>query len=271
MTSRKQEEAEFHDRLRNGVLDQRWSLEGELRLSRDPMWENLKYYSIERSSIAYMRAWLAERCSGKTVLDFGCGNGAESFFVMERGASRVFGIDISPAAISNCKLQAAEKRLADKAQFVTTDGEDLQFENDSFDLATEYGVLHHVELDRAMQQLARVLRPNGQMICTESLGHNPAIRTYRALTPYLRTKWEAEHILRRRDFKTISKYFGHIELKFFHLATLAAVPFRKVPWFSRVLSVLESIDGALLKVPFLQWYAWQVVFVLSEPRKEGAP
>ena len=118
-----------------------------------------------------------------------------------------------------------------------------------------------------MAQLARVLKPGGKMMCTEALGHNPAIRLYRKLTPQLRTRWEVDHVLRKRDFLKIRQYFGRIDMRFFHLATLAAVPFRRLPWFNVMLGSLEAIDAALLRLPWLRWQAWEVVFVLSEPKK----
>lgn len=62
-------------------------------------------------------------------------------------------------------------------------------------------------------------------------------------------------------------YFGKVDTRFFHLATLAAVPFRKLAIFNPMLDLLEAIDSVLLKIPFLKWKAWQVVFVLSEPKK----
>ena len=105
------------------------------------------------------------------------------------------------------------------------------------------------------------------MLCTETLGHNPAIRWYRRRTPDLRTAWEAEHILKRADFRVIRRHFRKVELHFFHLATLAAVPLRRSAAFGPVLAALRMIDRAVLAVPGVQWHAWQVVFRLSGPVK----
>ena len=267
MDRRKWDEVEFHDKLRDGLLDQRWSLDAERRLKADPLWRNFKYYSIERKSVEHARSWLRQRCSGRTVLDYGCGNGEEALFVARCGARQVIGIDLSSVAIENCKRRAVDEGLTATTDFRVSDGEALEFESDSFDLAMEYGVLHHVDLDQAMRELARVLKPDGKMICTEALGHNPLIHLYRRLTPHLRTQWEVRHILRKRDFATMAKYFREIDIRFFHLATLGAVPFRRVPGFGVLLGALEAADGVLLRVPWLRWQAWQAVFVLSAPNK----
>lgn len=267
MDTRKVEEIEFHDKLREGLFDQRWSMEAEGRLKDDPLWSNLKYYAIEQKSVDYMRSWLKANCMGRTVLDYGCGNGEESLFVAKNGAREIVGIDISPVAIENSRRRAVSEHLESIAHFRVTDGEALEFPDNYFDIAMEYGVLHHVDLHAAMSQLARVLKHDGMMICTETLGHNLAIRLYRKLTPHLRTQWEAEHILKRKDIQTLAKYFDGVQIRFFHLATLAAVPFRKSPLFKGILDTLEAADDFLLKLPVVKWQAWQVVLVLSKPNK----
>jgi SAM-dependent methyltransferase len=267
LEARKQEEIAFHDKLRDGAYEQRWSPAAEARVASDPMWRNFKYYAIEGDSLALSQRWLREHGRGAVVLDYCCGNGLDSIYLAENGAAQVVGIDISDVSIQNCRRLAIERGVSDHVTFRRMDAEALDFADDAFDLITEYGVLHHLDLEAAMRELARVLKPGGHMLCTETLGHNVAIRWYRRRTPELRTAWEAEHILRRPDFEIVRRHFGRIELHFFHLATLAAVPLRHTPLFGPALAVLRAADKALLRVPRLQWQAWQVVFRLSDPRK----
>jgi ubiquinone/menaquinone biosynthesis C-methylase UbiE len=265
LESRKLEEITFHDKLRTGHYEQRWSLEAEQAVAHDPAWVNFKYYAIEQRSIALMRRWLLEGCRHASVLDYCCGNGEESLFVAKHGARRVVGIDISPLSIQNCQARARDEGLSDIANFAVMDAEALEFPDDSFDFIMEYGVLHHLDLPKAMAELARVLTPSGRIVCTETLGHNPAIKLYRKMTPSLRTAWEVEHILTHASFDVIRRHFRKVEMHFFHLATLGAVPFRRTPVFSVVLHSLRAVDAILLRLPWVQWHAWQVVFRLSEP------
>jgi SAM-dependent methyltransferase len=148
------------------------------------------------------------------------------------------------------------------------DAENLEVEDDSFDVIYECGALHHLDLNKAYEELARVLRADGKMICIEALGHNFLVHRYRTRTPYLRTEWEVEHILRKKDIELARVFFGRVEiLGFFHLASIAAVPFRNLPVFSSILSTLEVIDSLVLRLPILRWQAWQIVFELSCPKK----
>ena len=75
-------------------------------------------------------------------------------------------------------------------------------------------------------------------------------------------------ILSKKDIKLAENYFSKVEKRFFHLFSLAAVPFFGRPAiFKIVLGVLSSIDYLVLKIPFVRWWAWQIVFILSEPKK----
>ena len=66
------------------------------------------------------------------------------------------------------------------------------------------------------------------------------------------------HILTKSSIELAKEYFGGAKVKFFHSTTLAAVPFRNLTGFSSILSLLEAVDGVLLKLPGLRWLAWQM-------------
>lgn len=269
MDYRKQEEIAFHDMLRVDHFAQRWSLELEKIIKNNPLWVNMKYYSVERRSRFCTLNWLANHAKDKIVLDYCCGNGEDAIFTAKSRAKKVVGIDISSVSIDNCKKKALSEGVEKTTSFYVMDGERMEFDDNYFDIINEYGVLHHLDLQRAYLELARVLKSNGKIICTETLGHNPIIHLYRKRTPHLRTEWETVHILKKRHIFMAYHYFNKVEaLGFFHLATLTAVPFRNIPFiFNPLLNVMEFMDSLILKLPLIKWQAWQVVFVLSNPKK----
>src|SRR3546814_13720576 len=61
--------------------------------------------------------------------------------------------------------------------------EAMDFPDDSFDLVFGSGIIHHLDIDRAFAEIARVLRPGGRAVFVEPPGLNPAIEIYRRLTP----------------------------------------------------------------------------------------
>jgi ubiquinone/menaquinone biosynthesis C-methylase UbiE len=228
---------------------------------------NMKFYSITQSSEKYQYDWLKAKCRPSSkVLDFGCGNGENGIYAAECG-SEVIGIDISPEGVANANLNAKQTGVADHCRFEVMDGENMTFADNTFDVAVEYGVLHHVDLDKAIAELSRVLKPEGEMICVEALKHNPIIHWYRKRTPHLRTQWEVEHILGVEDLAVARKYFHRVEVKFFHLAVLAAVPFRKIRFFKPICAFLSKIDNILLKTKTIGKYGWIMIFIMSKPKK----
>jgi SAM-dependent methyltransferase len=255
---RKGKERELHDMLRGD-------------LSNHPYYtSNRKFYSISQINAEYVKKWLSERCNGKKVLDYCCGNGDFTIWMAETGAY-AFGIDISPVSIQNATEAASCRGLGDRAVFRVMDAEDTKFADDYFDLIVVNGVLHHLDLEKAYRELARILSPKGEIICTEALRHNPVIHLYRKMTPHLRSAWETEHILGRREIRKAHNHFGEIRIvKFFHLATIAAVPFRNLPIFPWLKIILARVDSVLLKTPVIKWQAWMVVFLLSDARKSAA-
>lgn len=255
---RKQEEMDFHNRRE---VDRRSLGESEF----EQKYANKKWYTIVRKSRQYSDDWLAKQCPGKVALDYCCGLGGMSLQIARSGAF-VHGIDISEESVRTAGELMARNGLASRAHMQVMDAECLSFPARTFDVIVCSGVLHHLDLTRAYPELARVLKPDGKILCMEAVGHNPLIRLYRKLTPSLRTSWEADHILRRCDVLRARQHFQRVSLRFFHLFSIAAVPLRKTPLFGAALGALEVLDAVVLRLPGLRWMAWQMVFELSGPR-----
>jgi len=233
----------------------------------DYYFANMKYYAVTVKSEEYKHKWLDQRCMpGKKLLDFACGNGENGVYAATAGAECT-GIDISPEGVSNANKNAEKFGVSEHCQFVTMDGENMTFKDNTFDLAVEYGALHHVELDKALSELARVLKPGGEMICVEALRHNPLIHWYRKRTPHLRTEWEVEHILGVESLDIMRKYFGTVEVRFFHLTALALVPFRKSFLFRFLLPIFNLVDRVLLSTQVVGKYGWIMTIELGHPKK----
>lgn len=228
---------------------------------------NMKYYAVVAKSEEYKHNWLKRHCRpGTKVLDFACGNGENGIYAASCGADCI-GIDISPEGIANATKNAEELGLSGNCRFMEMDGEKMTFEDSTFDLAVEYGALHHVDLEAAQSELARVLKPEGKMICVEALRHNPLIHWYRKRTPHLRTQWEVEHILGVESLEIMRKYFGKVDVRFFHLMALMLVPLRKTFLFPILLPVFNFIDSMLLSTRLIGKFGWIMVVELRQPKK----
>lgn len=227
---------------------------------------NMKFYSISRSSFARRDMLLFKNIKGAVALDYCCGNGEIAIEMAKRGAKKVIGIDISQIATENAKELAKAQGVGEICEFHSMDAEHTDFPDNTFDVIHEYGALHHLELSAAFSELARIIKPTGTLVCTEALRHNPLIHYYRTRTPQLRTEWEVEHILGVPELNSGGALFNSVDMRMFHLAVLAAVPFRKMRIFRPMLTILEWVDNLILSIPLVRRLAWVAVVEYKNPK-----
>lgn len=98
---------------------------------------------------------------GGRLLDFGCGNGAQTrLFVPDFDS--VLGLDIAGAPVQALLDWAAVTGNAERVRVQLYDGRRLPLADASLDAAISFEVLEHVEDEMlALAELARVLRPGG--------------------------------------------------------------------------------------------------------------
>lgn len=97
---------------------------------------------------------------GLKVLEIGCGLGTDGAQFAEAGADYT-GVDLTEAAV-----ELARKRFeifGVPGKFQTADAEQLEFDDNTFDLVYSHGVLHHTpDTAKAIREIHRVLRPGGR-------------------------------------------------------------------------------------------------------------
>jgi len=217
--------------------------------------------------------------TGKRLLDIGCGSGESSVFFAKGGAF-VQAVDISREMVDVTRRLAAKYQVNGHLQAVKMAVEDMEFAGGTFDLIYGRDVLHHLDLNLAIPEIHRVLKPGGKAVFTEPLSHNPIIAVYRRLNTDLRTPYERP--LTYQSIAAIRGFFRKVHHKEFQLSTLAIFLWfffieRKHPgevryWkkiieeadsYSRVFALLHSLDEKLFKyLPFLQRYCWITVIEL---------
>jgi SAM-dependent methyltransferase len=221
-----------------------------------------KYYPVDAPSrLAYHRA-LSTFEQGDRVLEYGCGLGSAAYDLAARGVD-VVGIDISPVAVQQATSRAHELGL--DITFTEMNAEHLQLDPGSFDGVCGSGILHHLQLEVAFQEVARVLTPAGSAVFLEPLGHNPVIRAYRRLTPRVRS--EDEHPLLVSDIDAARRWFDGVEVSYHQLAWLLSVPFARSRAGPALAGRLGAIDDRMFRsTPFIRRYAWTVVVQLHDAR-----
>ena len=104
------------------------------------------------------------------VLELGCGTGYFTQSLVKTGAD-LTAIDISPDL-----LEVARKACqAPNVRFVIENAYAMSFGDGVFDSVVGSSVLHHLEVERALAELCRVLKPGGTLFFTEPNMMNPQI------------------------------------------------------------------------------------------------
>ncbi|SCC91269.1 putative Methylase involved in ubiquinone/menaquinone biosynthesis [Thiomonas sp. X19] len=245
----KEREKKFHDERFGQNVDPRSKLE--------------IFYSITSASDLCFKGLVKKGFpfEGK-ILEYGCGTGGD-FNLYKSLNCRLYGIDISDEAITKAQNRAEIDKI--KAFYVAGDAEATKYESQYFDRVVGLGILHHLNLNRSLAELARITTPEGSCIFSEPLGHNPIINVFRKLTPKLRTP--DEHPLRDVDFILMKNYFNQVNINYFYLISLLSFAFKKTRFFDAVYKSLVSLDDKIFKIfPGMGKYAWICIIELKSPK-----
>ena len=101
----------------------------------------------------------------KTVLDAGCGTGRVVLKILKKGA-KVYGIDISNEMLEIAKRKTTKYK--DKREFKLASVYDIPYGKNEFDLVVCNLVTSHLKnLNKALSEMARVLKPRGFLIISD--------------------------------------------------------------------------------------------------------
>ncbi len=111
---------------------------------------------------------------GRSVLDAGCGSGRYMLRALERGATRVTGIDLSVEMLERAGRELGACRHGDGIKLAQGDLENLPAPDASADLTICALTIGHLDrLQPALAELRRVTRPGGTILCSDvhPIGH----------------------------------------------------------------------------------------------------
>jgi len=129
-----------------------------------------------RRVLCQLRHWSRRGLENIRMLDVGCGTGSLAVQCLRRHSQveSVVGLDMSENMIAKARDKAERLRLDGRVCFVIGDAEQLQFEDNSFDVVTCCNSFHHYpHQDRAVAEMFRVLAPGGRIILIDGCRDDP--------------------------------------------------------------------------------------------------
>jgi demethylmenaquinone methyltransferase/2-methoxy-6-polyprenyl-1,4-benzoquinol methylase len=118
--------------------------------------------------------------AGDRVLDAACGTGDLALADLKAGASRLTGLDFSEAMLERARRKALH--LEPVVEWIQGDMLALPFADATFDAATVgFGVRNVADLQLALRELRRVVRPGGRLAILEITQPRGPLRLFYSL------------------------------------------------------------------------------------------
>jgi 2-polyprenyl-3-methyl-5-hydroxy-6-metoxy-1,4-benzoquinol methylase len=184
--------------------------------------------------------------SGMTILELGCGAG---YFTKElaRSGAEIVAIDVSADLLEIAKANCPASNI----RFEIQDACALTYSNATFDSVVGSSILHHLEVERALREIRRVLKPGGTIYFTEPNMLNPQIAIQKNV-PWIK-RWLGdtpdETAFFRRPLRRLLERTGYRDVRiepfdFLHPKTPAPL-----------INGVAMLGGFLENLPFVSEFA----------------
>jgi len=193
---------------------------------------------------------------GKDVLDLGCGKGENLISLIERGA-RVTGIDVAPGMVAISQSRIHQVRLCEAgSQALVRVGSAYEtgFPDESFDVIFCMGVLHHLDITTAREEMWRILRPSGVIVLKEPIRFSKAYAWLRSFLPAGKDISPYEHPLTREELASMVGRFR-----------VSGIRHSRLPFVPLITVLFPSTQAATLRVShwILQRCRWLEIFATT--------
>lgn len=135
--------------------------------------EELRARFLEHSRRAYA---LLPPLTRPRVLDIGCGQGQQTVELARLSGGQVVGIDIDEAALCRLRRRVDQAGLGQQIEGIHVSLFESSFDDDSFDLLWEEGVLHLLDASRSLPECRRLLKPGRHLVMHETIVWFESIR-----------------------------------------------------------------------------------------------
>ena len=164
------------------------------------------------------------------LLDIATGTGDLAINLVQTGARKIIGLDISPGMLEVGKKKVLDKHMEKTIEMIEGDSENLPFEDNTFDAVTvAFGVRNFETLEKGLFEIHRVLKPKGTFVVLET--------SVPTKTPYK----QGYHFYTKNILPRIGKLFSKDDSAYAYLSESASV-FPHGENFNNILRKIGFID-----------------------------
>ena len=185
---------------------------------------------------------------GSTVLEIGSGFGQWSKFILDTGA-KVIASDISPKSLEILHNKYNDYKTL-KVKQMSMDN--ITFPDNYFDHIISAGSLSYAENKKVINEIHRVLKPNGYFICIDSLNNNP-IYFINRLFKTINGQRSFFTLINMPSINLLNKYkyyFKYSSIKFFGVISFLGPLFFNTFLYKYYLRVSKKVDSLKIFNPF---------------------
>ncbi len=201
---------------------------------------------------------LLKEFNNKKVLELGSYSWA-AWFNEDTKPKELTCINISENELNKGKALGKDRPFT--INHILMDANELSFADDTFDVVFGAAILHHLDIQKTINHVYRVLKPNGIIVFLEPLNMNPAYRIYRKLNPQERTP--DEHALVQSDFKILRQKFSfdHYFLDFFSVifGFISLKIYGDKNYDNLINKFGHKLDVLFSKIPFMYVFFARVI------------
>lgn len=166
-------------------------------------------YVRMNTALDFLKAHIAK----KTVLDVGCASGRFAFQLLEAGAAKVYGLDISPEAIQIAETHRAQAGLTDEVEFAVADIVHPERPFPETDLVTALGVIEYFDA-QTMSTFLGNLRAPYFFLDFPDLSRRKEFPTWILRQVYIRAKrLPGVYLYDPQEFGRLAAPFGYRDLR----------------------------------------------------------
>lgn len=169
---------------------------------------------------------MVKETNPETILDIATGTGDLAISLVETGAKKIVGLDISEGMLSVGREKITAKKLDESITMVNGDSENLPFDDNAFDAITvAFGVRNFENLEKGLSEILRVLKPEGIFVILETSvpTKTPFKQGYKLYSKYI--------------LPTIGKLFSKDKVAYQYLSDSASV----FPYGEKMNNILREI------------------------------
>lgn len=101
------------------------------------------------------------------IADIGCGTGGTTLFLAKMLNAQITAVDFLPEFIEVLETNAKQQKLTDKIDTLVCSMDNLQFENEEFDVIWSEGAIYNMGFKNGVENWKRFLKPNGLLAVSE--------------------------------------------------------------------------------------------------------